>query len=692
MEDNFEKKLHQLAPDRLSEGERERAWMSIVRVCREHQDALESSWMHRMKQNAKQFFNIGFPKLGMVALVMALIITTSGVAAAFADESKPGDFLFPIDIATENVRLALSIGEKKDELRLKFSSERLEEAEVVINLVALQAKAFEARGNKDSSDVSSLGSGAVTVSSKSGKSAFTAATAGKDATGTIASQEGNQTTQQNTRTPVQATFSPTSIAAADAAIDTALAYLRKNKAVFETNGNIAAANAVADIVAKLEALALDYANDLDDLSVRIKENNSNTKIEIVASSQNIKTKFKLSDNGRSERGNTSSSEVKISSSKNGESISVKGNGTKVEFKSSERKENGRNGNGRDDDDDEQDHKISICHKGNSITVARAALPAHLKHGDTRGRCGGNGGNGTTTPDTIAPIISNLSAVAGTATATVTWMTNEKADSMLWYGTSSPFSLGTAIRVSQGSLMKSHSISLSGLKPNTVYRYLVASKDVSGNRATSTQTSFTTRAVLDAQAPSITNLSATTGTSTAIVSWNTNENANSILWYGTSSPFLLAQALRVTKIPLVQSHSISLTGLVPNTLFRYIVVSRDASGNTATSTQTSFTTDPLPPADVTAPTISSVLASDIASTTATISWTTNELATSKLYLGTTTPLPLNGTTLYGIHTAFVTNHSFSVSGLTASTTYRFRVGSIDSLGNSATSTEFSFNTL
>lgn len=31
-------------------------------------------------------------------------------------------------------------------------------------------------------------------------------------------------------------------------------------------------------------------------------------------------------------------------------------------------------------------KVTICHNGNTITVAKSAVAAHLKHGDTRGAC------------------------------------------------------------------------------------------------------------------------------------------------------------------------------------------------------------------------------------------------------------------------------------------------------------------
>jgi len=36
-------------------------------------------------------------------------------------------------------------------------------------------------------------------------------------------------------------------------------------------------------------------------------------------------------------------------------------------------------------------KVTICHKGHTITISRSALPAHLRHGDTIGPCGGVAG-------------------------------------------------------------------------------------------------------------------------------------------------------------------------------------------------------------------------------------------------------------------------------------------------------------
>ncbi len=147
----------------------------------------------------------------------------------------------------------------------------------------------------------------------------------------------------------------------------------------------------------------------------------------------------------------------------------------------------------DDDDEDDDHrgkgreKVTICHKGRTITVAMPSVFAHLKHGDTRNACG-------TTSDVIAPIISaiNVSGVSST-TATISWQTNEAATSKIYYGTTTPVSLGSALTVSNNSLVNSHIVGLSGLASSTTYYYVLESKDASLNTATTSTQSFVTTA-------------------------------------------------------------------------------------------------------------------------------------------------------------------------------------------------------
>ena len=100
---------------------------------------------------------------------------------------------------------------------------------------------------------------------------------------------------------------------------------------------------------------------------------------------------------------------------------------------------------------------------------------------------------TTTPDTTAPVISELMATGTTATSTrITWLTNEPADSKVWYGTSTPLLIATSTPMASSSnLVLTRDILLSGLNASTTYYYIVTSADASGNVATSTEESFTT---------------------------------------------------------------------------------------------------------------------------------------------------------------------------------------------------------
>lgn len=73
-------------------------------------------------------------------------------------------------------------------------------------------------------------------------------------------------------------------------------------------------------------------------------------------------------------------------------------------------------------------------------------------------------------------------------ADIKWSTNESADSLVRYGTTSGTYTNTA---SSGSMVLNHSISLSNLSNFTIYYYVVESTDSSSNTTTSQERSFMT---------------------------------------------------------------------------------------------------------------------------------------------------------------------------------------------------------
>ncbi len=96
-------------------------------------------------------------------------------------------------------------------------------------------------------------------------------------------------------------------------------------------------------------------------------------------------------------------------------------------------------------------------------------------------------------DVTAPIISNEQVTTTSSSATISWNTNEAADSNVSYGTSDAYENGI---ISDGSSVVSHSVTLSGLAEATTYHYQLESTDSSGNTATSIDLTFVTGAVGD----------------------------------------------------------------------------------------------------------------------------------------------------------------------------------------------------
>lgn len=97
---------------------------------------------------------------------------------------------------------------------------------------------------------------------------------------------------------------------------------------------------------------------------------------------------------------------------------------------------------------------------------------------------------------------------------------------------------------------------------------------------------------------------------------------------------------------------------------------DLANNTGTATTITFK------GDVTLPEISSV-ASSVTSSSATITWTTDELSDSMVNYGTTT---IDESSAFD--STMVTSHSITLTGLGADTTYYYEVQSTDAAGNMA----------
>jgi YD repeat-containing protein len=96
---------------------------------------------------------------------------------------------------------------------------------------------------------------------------------------------------------------------------------------------------------------------------------------------------------------------------------------------------------------------------------------------------------TVSNDVTPPVISAVSASAiSSSGATVSWTTDESSDSQVEYGPTVAYGSSAPLAA---ALVTSHSQTLSGLAPNTLYHYRVKSRDAAGNLATSADVTFLT---------------------------------------------------------------------------------------------------------------------------------------------------------------------------------------------------------
>ncbi len=224
----------------------------------------------------------------------------------------------------------------------------------------------------------------------------------------------------------------------------------------------------------------------------------------------------------------------------------------------------------------------------------------------------------------------------------------------------------------------------GQLPLTISSVVVSDPNGNPLTAAAVSGSVTVLATGDTTPPVLSAIAASSIDSTsATISWTTNEASDTQLQYGLSSTYGTTTTLNETK---VTAHSQTLTGLAPGTLYHYRVMSRDAAGNRAVSTDLTFST--APPSDSTPPVLSNILATSNTSTGATVTWTTDEGADSQVDYGTTASYG-NSTVLDATK---VTSHAVSLTGLTASTTYHYRVRCRDASGNPSVSGDYTFTTI
>ncbi len=307
----------------------------------------------------------------------------------------------------------------------------------------------------------------------------------------------------------------------------------------------------------------------------------------------------------------------------------------------------------------------------TLTTGAGTKTVYVQFKDTIGNWSGSSTD-TITLDTAAPAVSGVgSSNLSNTSATISWTTNEPATSQVEYGTTTSYGTLTSL---DATLVTSHSVVIAGLASQTPYNYRVRSRDSAGNEGVGSNGTFTTLSGPDTTAPSTpTGLAAVVMSPSQInLSWNAATDNVGVTGY------LVYRDTNQVATP--STTSFQNTGLTAGTTYSYTVAARDAAGNISAQSVPVTTATPWF-------VVSNVQSSAMTATSATISWTTDQPADGQVEYG--------ATTAYGqltpLASPLTTAHSATLTGLSQSTTYHYRVRSRDAASHLVMSNDFVFTT-
>jgi subtilisin family serine protease len=285
------------------------------------------------------------------------------------------------------------------------------------------------------------------------------------------------------------------------------------------------------------------------------------------------------------------------------------------------------------------------------------------------------------PPTPPAAPSNLSASATSSTAiNLTWTDNANNENGFTVERSTDNATFTQIA---SIAANSTSYSDTGLTASTTYYYRVRAFNGAGNSAYSNTASATTQSPPPTPPAAPTNLSASATSSTAInLTWT--DNANNENGFTVERSTDNATFTQIASIA-ANSTSYSDTGLAASTTYYYRVRAFNGAGNSAYSNTASATTQSPPPTPPAAPT--NLSASATSSTAINLTWTDNANNEN----GFTVERSTDNATFTQIASIAANSTNYSDTGLTASTTYYYRVRAFNGAGNSAYSNTASATT-
>ena len=281
------------------------------------------------------------------------------------------------------------------------------------------------------------------------------------------------------------------------------------------------------------------------------------------------------------------------------------------------------------------------------------------------------------------------------TAKITWLTpNTPTKGVVYYG-QDPEKLDHTAAYSALSMW--HETSLTDLEAKKQYFYSLTIYDQWGARQETFLRSFSTKDMRDTIAPRFLEFSLLQTTpNAAAITWRLSEKASVYIYYAKILPDISDNDLKYRYAGSVSATTAQkfIYGLEPDSAYWLKLVAKDSGGNSTeqwarfyTSTGDkkfkvlvkAYNVQPLSPDPA-----------RITPTSATISWQTNWVATTKISYGTSSGRYTSSKVINPDDLA--TTHQITLSGLTANTTYYYKIAAYNSFyGGTQYSEEYTFRT-
>lgn len=291
---------------------------------------------------------------------------------------------------------------------------------------------------------------------------------------------------------------------------------------------------------------------------------------------------------------------------------------------------------------------------------------------------------TKPPNTTVPIITNAQVIdIGDTTAAITWKTNIRSYSAVYYATeenfaptkSKPYSGQTSDITNK---VLDHSLALGNLQPGMTYHVMAESFTSPGTFATSSDMTFTTNAA--GIIATVSNVS----TTAFRIAWTTNIPTNSIVQIKDQKSGTTQTVLDNAQVTF---HNIGIDNLTPAQTYRVTASGYTANGNLIkTENEPTVTTK----ADTAMPVISNIKIQTIIDpqrpevAQAIVDWKTDKPANTIVSYtqGVASSSKKFGNTIQDL-TTYISEHVVIIPNLIPGALYQVQIASIDKSGNKTT---------